>query len=213
MAGYSAGAKLTAAHLNDPDPTGDLTLGDDFFMAAGGVIIWASDTNLYRSASDTLKTDDKLIAGSVSQVPMPYIHAYQTTSVTITASTARSIPMGAEIVDNINGHDNVTNNTRYTPLVAGYYECTGHLSLAPASSSLVLCEFQKNGARVAGDGYSVQKLTNQAFAVNTVDCGATIQLNGTTDFIEMWANADVTVATDATAGGSSSWWKIRWVSP
>lgn len=48
---------------NDLSVTDDLTVGDDITLAAGSVATWATDTNLYRSAADTLKTDDNLVVG------------------------------------------------------------------------------------------------------------------------------------------------------
>lgn len=48
----------------DHNITGDMTLADDMTLAAGSVLTWATDTNLYRSAADTLKTDDSFVIGN-----------------------------------------------------------------------------------------------------------------------------------------------------
>jgi hypothetical protein len=65
---YAIAQKLGADDLNDMTPTGDVTVGDDIFLTAGGVITFASDTNLYRAAADSLKTDDKFTAFQFAEI-------------------------------------------------------------------------------------------------------------------------------------------------
>lgn len=56
--------KANDVTANDDLTVGDdTTLADDVALAAGSVLTWATDTNLYRSAANTLKTDDGLIIG------------------------------------------------------------------------------------------------------------------------------------------------------
>lgn len=55
---------LTSLTSADVTVTDDLQVDDDVTLASGSVFTWATDTNLYRSAADTLKTDDSLVVAT-----------------------------------------------------------------------------------------------------------------------------------------------------
>ncbi len=66
-------------------------------------------------------------------------------SQTITNNTATLLSWTAETLDRDNGHDNATNNTRYTAQTAGWYDCREGHQWSTAASSTATAGFVKNG--------------------------------------------------------------------
>lgn len=147
----------------------------------------------------------------------PYAHAYQTTLQSVPAATRTAINMQAEHLDTISGHSTSSLTSRYTPNKAGWYRCTGQLAMADAVGNGVLCQFYKNGSpSAAGNPYGAGKQNYGGFAGNTAQCHATFNMNGTSDFIEMYAEHASAGAINTlvqTNSGCTSYWIIEWVGP
>lgn len=145
----------------------------------------------------------------------PYVHAYQTVSQNLTNITPAPITFTNELIDSISGHSITTNTSRYTPNVAGWYESHGAVVVAASATGMLVAQFRKNGALVTGSPYEADLSSNQAFAFNAATMASTIYCNGSSDFIELWANQNsggtVATAINATEGGS--FMICRWVSP
>ena len=60
-----------------------------------------------------------------------------------------SVGLDTTVTDSYGGHSNVTNNSRYTAIVAGVYEVSGAVSFAASSAS-------SRGARCAKNGTAIQ---------------------------------------------------------
>lgn len=110
---YSIGQRLDADDLNNPTPSGDMTLGDDLFLATGSLIQWGSDTNLYRGAADQLKTDDDLKAKSFRE------------------------NSGALVVSDRQNTSGTTTSTTYVATLTGGTTC-GFVFNAPASGEIMI---------------------------------------------------------------------------
>lgn len=68
----------------------DLSVADDITLASGSVATWAGDTNLYRSAADTLKTDDSLVVGGSLSIGSNVL-ADGATGTVLTAGTTEAV--------------------------------------------------------------------------------------------------------------------------
>lgn len=92
----------------------------------------------------------------------------------------------ADIIDTHAQHDIVTNNTRITPNVAGYYRFFGVLYHAGRTDFTARsCWFQKNGSVNSPFGDRQDNLVN---SVNVALATETMQsMNGTTDYVEFMA--------------------------
>lgn len=219
--GYAVGQKLLASQLNDPTPTGDIDLGDDLLMATGGQIVWSSDTNLYRGAANQLKTDDDLTvvglltATTNARVGRPVLQMRQVTgsTQTLTASTPAAITMTGEDIDTLNAHSTVSNTSRFTPNVAGTYAFWGQLCVATGTALTMVTQFRLNGNQTLRAPYAMFTTTTQAFAFNTARCAALIQMNGTTDYVELYGNVSSTIATAANATDACSWVMAEYWGP
>lgn len=148
----------------------------------------------------------------------PYVHVYQVNGATqnIVNTTHTALTFTAEIKDTNNTHSNVTNTSRVTPTQAGMYECHGTVSFIGAAAGMFMCQFRKNGAVVLGAApYQSQLATNQASLSNTAQAFASIQCNGTTDYIELWAwhVFGGTTATFSNTTDEHSAMLVRYVCP
>lgn len=97
---------------------------------------------------------------------------------TYVASTARQLTLGTEIIDAANVYN--TSTGRYTPNVAGYYAVYGVVQ-GPTNTVASVALIYKNGVGVATGTYS-----NSATAGQRMDVYTIVQMNGTTDYLELW---------------------------
>lgn len=146
----------------------------------------------------------------------PYLHAYQLTGAvqSIANNAYTAITFTGEIRDTANTHSNVSNTSRCTPSTAGYYECHGIVSYVGAAAGMFQCQFRKNGAQVLGSApYGSNNATNQGSLANSIQTFATIQCNGTTDYIELWTwhNFGGAVSTYSNGSDEQSVMIVRFV--
>lgn len=164
------GTSTTHLNLYKPDPSEDVDVALDL-------------NNNY----DIL---DAAVADLDAEIPtpIPRCHVYQSSVVveTLTTGVDKAIEFDAEILDTINGHSNVTNNSRYTPTVAGKYKCFGQMVVDVNANGNRIAHFRKNGARDLGAPYSGFRAPVGADSIGTATAGALISCNGVTDYIELW---------------------------
>lgn len=144
----------------------------------------------------------------------PYLHAYQSVVQTLTTTATTEIIMQSEIIDNTNRH-NVANG-RFMPNVAGYYRCFGIVAFDVSVTGDRVARFRKNGADVTGGApySSMPAMNGTGFSGGFAIAGATIQCNGSTDYISLWgahnhgSNLNTNVGSNA-----ASYMIIEWVAP
>jgi hypothetical protein len=150
----------------------------------------ADDVDVEQDLNENYDKLDTAIADldAVIPTPFPKLHAYQSSAGTVTLTTGVDalIPFDAEISDTINGHSIVTNNSRYTPTVAGKYKCFGQVATAVNANGNRIAHFRKNGNRDLGAPYSGFRAPVGADSIGVAVAGALISCNGTTDYIELW---------------------------
>jgi len=129
----------------------------------------------------------------------PAFSAYRATAQTgVSTGTWTKVQLNAEYFDTASCFDSTT-NYRFTPNVAGYYQVSSAVyvfgsAVSPANAG---SGFYKNGSLYCYNGYS-------AATAGTVSSGSNIiYLNGTTDYIELYAlgsvaSGTVSFGTDAT---------------
>jgi len=119
-----------------------------------------------------------MLTTATAGVPVngPAFSAWQSSAQTLTSNVLTKILYQSELWDTNSNYD--TSTSRFTPTVAGYYQinaavCTG------ASSSQQLLAIYKNGALYQ---------RNDIPSININQISSIVSLNGSTDYIEIYAS-------------------------
>jgi len=147
--------------------------------------ISASSTYLTQtSASTTYLTQVSASSTYVSKTTIPAFRLYQSTPQTITTATNTALLFDSEDLDTDNGHSTVTNTSRYTATVAGWYMVTGTLQIAHNTTGNRIVFIRKNGSTTINQ---VGRQTSSATNTLGLQIGTMVYLNGTTDYLELMA--------------------------
>jgi len=160
---HSAGASYT---LTFPTTDGN---ADEFLQTNGsGVLTWAS-------------------AGGNS----PSFHAYLSSTTEVANGTNVKLPANTEIFDSDNAYDN-SSNYRFTPQTAGKYFVYGLINGTTNAYAVynVKAMIYKNGSEAITN--------NNHFANDNIRrLGVTVQsivdMNGSSDYVELWGHVDIHV--------------------
>ncbi|MCI3277661.1 hypothetical protein [Streptomyces cylindrosporus] len=119
---------------------------------------------------------------------LPMFFGYQATSQSVASgTTGAAITIDTEVIDTDGGHSTVTNTSRYTCQVAGYYLLWGSTAWAINATEERITYYQKNGTTIPG-GSSVQ--------IQSVSSGHATVVVGTLmivplavgDYVEVWGS-------------------------
>ena len=125
-------------------------------------------------------TSGTVLTSASSQVTGPAFSAYLSATQSITSGTFTKMQFNTEEYDTNNNYD--TTNYRFTPTVAGYYQVNGRFD-STVASTLLICTIYKNGSE-SRRGVDTRASLNAASGVNV---SAVIYMNGTTDYLELYA--------------------------
>ena len=82
----------------------------------------------------------------------PVFFGYQNAAQSLSNTTWTALSIDNEVDDTYNGHSNVTNPSRYTCQVAGWYAVGGCYAPVGAAGGFRAVRIQKNGSPVLGSG-------------------------------------------------------------
>lgn len=91
----------------------------------------------------------------------------QSTTQSLTNSTWTPINLDVTTVDSYGGHSNVTNNSRYTAVVSGWYKCCGAVSFSVNATGNRGANLAVNGTRVTGGGDFVGTIASNSLTIST----------------------------------------------
>lgn len=166
---------------------------------AVGEVVTADNINTYYSGVAFLENP-------------PHCVMYQVAAQSLVTATLTAIIFDTNEVDSYNGHSLITNPTRYTGQVPGYYECSGVVGYAASNTSFRLAGWFKNGTAVAAATAVIQCVTIGGVGTNVTAPTREIFLNGTTDYVELFAEHNIGAGLNtATSAGQQSMATIRWV--
>ena len=111
----------------------------------------------------------------------------QTAGQSLTHNTAAVVTFGAEDVDTHGGHSTVSNTSRYTAQVAGWYWCAGGVSFASNGTGRRAVWWRKNGTEVDGAESVVQTSTS---GVITLPARSKLIQLAVGDYVELVAYQD-----------------------
>lgn len=140
---------------------------------------------------------------------VPVFRGYQASAQSCANATWVSVAIDTETLDSDGGHSTVTNNSRYTPTVAGTYLVIGTAAFAGSATTQRAARLAMNG--VTSIGGAVAGGSGASWW-----CATALELfvcNGTTDYVEMQARQDSGgTITTYTGTDFNSALKIYWVS-
>jgi hypothetical protein len=143
---------------------------------------------------------DKVTIPSSGPVKMPgnvvAFSAYQSVAQTVSPSTWTKVNLQSEEFDTTNAFDSTT-NYRFQPTIVGYYQITGAIGTTTSTTTRGLCIY-KNGTFFKYGDVITSTGTNDTTTISTL-----VYLNGTTDYLELWAYF---VGTTPTVNASNQWW-------
>jgi len=166
-------------------------------MSKVAVLGNVAGTGVFTVASPNSNTDRTLtlpdesgtvLTTTTPGVPVngPAFSAYNSASQTISSTIFTKIAIDTEEFDTANAYDAA--NYRFTPQVAGYYQINGAMNFSTSTSATrTLVTIRKNNVEA--------KRGNDTSATNfSVTVSALIYLNGTTDYVELFAYIAATTA-------------------
>lgn len=147
----------------------------------------------------------------------PYFQAYLSSNQSFTAGTATKVQFNTKNYDSGTYYDNTT-NYRFTPLTAGKYRITVHVTMQGVSTAATqyapfVAAIYKNGVAVATSQIQVFYNTSGTTLGSSAEVTATIALNGTTDYIEGWGNVATVGTTQFNGGASLSYIEAYYMGP
>jgi hypothetical protein len=158
--------------------------------------------------------DVTALAALTTGRPLVRLVQQATQSLADNTVTALTFGAGSEVFDTHGFHDVVTNNTRITPSVAGYYRAVGALWIPNATTTASMeARINKNGT-VQQIGRTKPDTANAIGSSVTVEC--IVSMNGTTDYVELAGMQDDTGGTarsTSVSTGFSSTFELEFLRP
>ena len=156
------------------------------------------DTILKRTGTGTItlgQSGDTIALGSgASQTGFggamtPAFEAYSSSNQNVNDNTTTKVQCGTEVYDTASAYDN-SSNYRFTPQTAGKYFCYGQVFIVTAVASSInqaTAYIYKNGSVLAGTENSFY---NNPISQFTATVSTVIDMNGSTDYIELYGLFD-----------------------
>lgn len=175
---------------------------------AGGVITTADSSgvlNLQSGGSNIATISSTGLALNAGNITLPSgaaptFSAYVNGSQTISANTTTKVQFNTETFDTANCFDNTT-NYRFTPNVAGYYQFTTQVQIGTSYTAGDV-SIRKNGTI---NNFGIYTTNSAINAMGGFLAYALLYMNGSTDYVEVYANFVATQAVNT--GGQWSFFQ------
>lgn len=141
--------------------------------------------------------------------PRAVIYQGAIQSIPNSAFTAITFDQSVSGSDNYNGHNNVTNNSRYTAQIAGWYDLDGAISYAANANQARDGAWAKNGAQITTPSAGVITGGFAGFSTTLAMPGLKVFLN-VGDYVELWAFQSSGGALNTNISTFTSYMSITW---
>ena len=141
----------------------------------------------------------------------PICSMYSTSTQSFASGTDAAVTPWTEVVDRDNGHDTITNPSRYTFQTAGYYWIAGGANFTSTTATYRGTYFRLNGSTAIQGTSSFLSVASVGFA--STSCALAYFSVG--DYIELMGRVQTTATTlVAPPAGSTAtaWFDVVWVS-
>ncbi len=165
-------------------------------LFAVGEVVTADNINTYNSGIAFLENP-------------PLCVMYQAGAQSIPNAALTAVIFDTNEVDTYNGHSLVTNPTRYTSQVAGWYELSGVGSLVSGAGTFRVTTWAKNGTAVPGGSTILPPVSGVGTSIPAVTREVFLAL---TDYVELQIEQNTGGALNTSVvAGQQSMATIRWV--
>jgi len=151
---------------------------------------------------------DNLVIGSgaVPKFNYPAFEAHLSATQNVSDAVFTKVQANTEVFDTDSCYDNST-NYRFTPTVAGKYFVYGRVMTRAGAVALAsgIAEIRKNGS-----DYLRQQidLSSNRIDNNCIHVSVVVDMNGSSDYVELWGRTDTTGATSEFYGASGASYKF-----
>ena len=155
-------------------------------------------------SGDTVTLGSGATQSGFGGVMTPAFEATLSANQGISSATDTKVQFNTETYDTDNCYDNST-NYRFTPTTAGKYYVYSRLQLDSQASSnfdMGFTKIYKNGARIA---QSQMNMGNNNPENVMVTCFTIVDMNGSSDYLEIFGYCQDTSGTPTIRGASYSW--------
>jgi len=146
-------------------------------------IAGADSVLIYDDSASALRKMTKTNLFSGVAVNAPAFFAYPTSNQNFLNNTGTKIVYDQELFDTASCYDPTT-NYRFTPNVAGYYHVTASINFSANTTQTRFITIYKNGSGINGQAITQATGPNYINVMTSV----LVQMNGTTDYLEAFAN-------------------------
>ena len=137
----------------------------------------------------------------------PYFHAYLSGSdQSVSDNTRTKAQFNTELFDSANAYDNST-NYRFTPQTAGKYFVYANVRADEGGNDLskIQNQISKNGSTVTGIGETSIDFRNGSGTDTGVYSGGIVDMNGSSDYLEVFAQVDSVGGSDSALKNSGTY--------
>lgn len=139
----------------------------------------------------------------------PMVRLVQASAQSMADNTATAISFTTEELDTNGFHDPVTNNTRLTPNVAGWYDVRGTYFSATLTTPVDIFVYLRKNLSPVPSGARI----GIGAALPSVSAQALIEFNGSTDYVELVGTQNSAGAANTSVSGyATSTLEMRFVS-
>lgn len=132
------------------------------------------------------------------QVDFPSFMLRRTSALTVTASTFTAVGFNAEDNDSHGGHDNATNNDRYTVQKTGLYLLTGGTGWVGNAVNTRISRLTRNGGVIAGSAQGLLATEATNFTIVSTRVVLVACVAGDILRLEVWQNSGGNLDTGTT---------------
>ena len=143
------------------------------------------------------------VSGSMSNTPA--FEAFLSANQSIADNAIDKVLCNTEVFDTNNAYDNST-NYRFQPQVAGKYFVYGRTTLDDGAGAMrqAICYIYKNGSKLLTAKLNFDRSTTSEGEGGTPVCNGIIDMNGSSDYIELFAELDSNDGGTANVQGNST---------
>ena len=142
-------------------------------------------------------TSGTVLTSASSQVTGPAFSAYQSSAQSFANGIITKVQYQTEEFDTASAFDSTT-NYRFTPLISGYYQINASIAWNGTTSSYAVVYIYKNGTSYKAGNLGTGNAAGQLCIVSSI-----VFFNGSTDYIEIYAQQAVGSSQNSSATSST----------